>query len=235
MVHVCKFSILTLLLALGACAPELDMQGVDPRDYYAAHPIKNKVVEKTQSHAVIFNAGANKPSKSEVIRLREALYDRSFLSVHEADIAMTSADFRNESRKQSLSKMLRYLGYRGAVKFTPSPLVSNNEVLIQLTYSAVVAPDCPDWRQSPSHNFSNHEGANFGCATEVNLGLMVADPRDLERGTGELPPVVSERGDIMLKNYRTAGATATAASSPTSAAETPSSDTTSVAPTSTPQ
>jgi len=213
MAHHLRYTLFTSLLLLSACTPESDMQGIDPREYYGAHPIVNKVVAKTESHALVFETGAAKPSKSEVSRLRESIFDRSLLSLQSVEIHMTVADMRSGSRKASLVKMLKYMGYRGDdVHFVSSNLVTMNQVLMNMTFATVVPPNCPDWRMSPSHNFSNHSSANFGCAAEVNLGQMVADPRDLVRGTGELPPALSEHGDMAMKQYRTGGSGASASS-----------------------
>lgn len=49
----------------------------------------------------------------------------------------------------------------------------------------VTTPGCPDWRKPTITDFSNQQSSNLGCANEINLGLMVADPRDLVRGRDE--------------------------------------------------
>ena len=102
-------------LLLSACS-SLDMQGTNPNDYFAAHPIENKV-------------GA----KGELI--------------------------------------------------SPS--------------------DCPNWKKSPVTNYSNTKQANLGCATVTNLGLMLENPRDLERGAsgGKITPDAT-RSSEAIKNYR---------------------------------
>ena len=210
-----KIVITTILasLALSGCTPESDMQGVDPREFYAAHPIKNTVKSQGESYVIMFEPGASKPSKLEVTRFRDAISDRSLLSLESVEIQLSPADMRSTPRKEALVKMLKYLGYRGGnIQYRSSDAVVLNQALLVMTFSVVVAPDCPDWRQSPEHNFSNHDSANFGCATEVNLGLMVADPRDLAHGTGELPPAHSQRGDLAITQYHTGGAKAAAAS-----------------------
>ena len=46
----------------------------------------------------------------------------------------------------------------------------------------VVPPDCPDWSKPADSDPANRSSSNLGCATAVNLGLMVADPEDLVRG-----------------------------------------------------
>lgn len=228
--------ILVLLLGLSACTPESDMQGVDPREYYAAHPIKNQVKDAQESHQVTFPAGSNKPDKMDVMRLRNEVSDRSLLSLKDIEISMAPADIKNQARKDALVKMLRYLGWRGkVVRFAASNTVAPNVALMQMTFSEVVLPDCPDWRMSSAHNFSNHESANFGCATETNLGLMVADPNDLVHGTGELPPAHSQRGDLAITQYHTGGAAATQGASAAPAANSGSADPAPVSATPAPQ
>lgn len=231
-------ALLTGLLSLSACMPEMDMQGVDPRDYYAAHPIKNKVVSSSESHVILFESGASKPSHGEVNKFREEIFDKSLLSAQAIEIQLTPADMRSKDRKAALEKMLKYMGYRGpAPRYASSDLVVRDQALVTITFATVVPPNCPDWRLSPSNNFSNSSAANMGCATEVNLGQMVADPRDLQRGTGELPPTLSERGDVAMKQYRTGGAAAASAPGASSSpGEAPTSaDAAAVAPTPSPQ
>jgi pilus assembly protein CpaD len=65
----------------------------------------------------------------------------------------------------------------------------------------VTPPPCPDWRKPATTDFNNQEGANFGCATETNLGLMVANPRDLVNGK-TLGPADAEATAKAVQNYR---------------------------------
>ena len=46
----------------------------------------------------------------------------------------------------------------------------------------VTLPGCPDWTGRPGISYNNIPSSNFGCATAVNLGLMVADPGDMVAG-----------------------------------------------------
>ncbi len=130
---------LALVFFLSSCSASVDMWGIDPNDYYAAHPLKNKV---------------DKDGK-------------------------------------------------------------------------LVSPDCPDWKTSPVTTYSNTKQGNIGCATVNNLGHMIADPRDLERGSsgGNVTPDPDRSADAIV-NYRTLNSKSTASSSAgtsaTSAAETAS-------------
>ncbi|MCH7692101.1 MAG: hypothetical protein IIC54_01750 [Proteobacteria bacterium] len=46
----------------------------------------------------------------------------------------------------------------------------------------VTVPGCPDWTGRPGISYGNTPSSNFGCATAINLGLMVADPGDIVAG-----------------------------------------------------
>ncbi|MGI9421463.1 MAG: CpaD family pilus assembly lipoprotein [Geminicoccaceae bacterium] len=58
----------------------------------------------------------------------------------------------------------------------------NRRVEIVLERYLVTPPACPDWSRESGVDYANKPHTNFGCATEANLGLMIADPRDLVRG-----------------------------------------------------
>lgn len=43
-------------------------------------------------------------------------------------------------------------------------------------------PGCPDWSRDSSVDYNQNTSSNFGCAVNVNLAAMVANPADLVRG-----------------------------------------------------
>lgn len=43
-------------------------------------------------------------------------------------------------------------------------------------------PGCPDWNDRSETNLHGGTSANYGCATNMNLAAMVADPQDLIQG-----------------------------------------------------
>jgi pilus assembly protein CpaD len=45
----------------------------------------------------------------------------------------------------------------------------------------VTLPGCPDWSGKLT-SYTNTPSSNWGCATAINLGLMIAEPSDLVRG-----------------------------------------------------
>lgn len=58
----------------------------------------------------------------------------------------------------------------------------NRRVELVLERYLVTLPACPDWSRESGTDFSNQPLSNLGCATQTNLGLMVAEPKDLVRG-----------------------------------------------------
>lgn len=66
----------------------------------------------------------------------------------------------------------------------------------------VVEPRCPDWSRPSAWHPDNLPTSNFGCATTVNLMRMVADPRDLIRGS-DLGPADGTREADSVNRYRT--------------------------------
>jgi pilus assembly protein CpaD len=46
----------------------------------------------------------------------------------------------------------------------------------------VIPPNCPDWSKPSRTDYGNTPMSNMGCANATNLGLMLADPRDLLQG-----------------------------------------------------
>lgn len=59
---------------------------------------------------------------------------------------------------------------------------AGDAVTVLLRRYVVALPACPDWTGKPGYNFNNQVSSNWGCATAVNLGMMVADPGDLVHG-----------------------------------------------------
>ena len=193
--------LILVCLMLPACST-LDMQGTDPRAYYEKNPIKNKVVTRTETHLVAFEPGATTLSRGEKEHFRDAVNQRSMMAVDSIMIDMPKAELYNSGRRTALERMMKYMGYSGGkVRFKADDGLTRQQAAIHMTFADVVLPDCPDWRKAPNHNYSNTPHANFGCATETNLGLMVADPRDLQRGTGDLPPASSERIDRTIREW----------------------------------
>jgi type IV pilus biogenesis protein CpaD/CtpE len=61
-------------------------------------------------------------------------------------------------------------------------LSRNRSVEVIATVYEVQLPACPDWSRNLGFDPLNLPLSNLGCANAANLGLMIADPKDLVRG-----------------------------------------------------
>jgi pilus biogenesis lipoprotein CpaD len=210
-----------LPVLVSGCISEFDMHGKDPKAYYKEHPIKNTVETRYESHMVHFAPGSNRLPADDIDDLRAGLHAISPEAVETVQVQMHPAQMRNEERKKYIGKLLRSMGFaKRAIIFEPSENVDRNDVKLDIGYASVVSPRCPDWRTSSVTTYSNTQQGGFGCANVTNAGLMVADPRDLERGTGGAVTVADpERNWNIIRDYKnnvaaspagaTTGATAT--------------------------
>ena len=57
-----------------------------------------------------------------------------------------------------------------------------NEATFSVTGYVATPPNCPDFTKSSSEDHDNYPPSNWGCATQTDLSLMVANPRDLVIG-----------------------------------------------------
>ena len=84
----------------------------------------------------------------------------------------------------------------------PESWRQNRRVELVLERYLVTLPPCPDWSRQSGTDFANLPHSNFGCATETNLGLMVAEPRDLVRGRSLAPADGVQQAEGIVR-YRT--------------------------------
>lgn len=97
-------------------------------------------------------------------------------------------------------------GRRGILVSTDGALadgsVSTGRARIVVTRSTASVPGCPDWSAKSGINYNNATYPNFGCATNSNLAIMVANPEDLikgQQGTGETVIMTSTKA---IDSYR---------------------------------
>jgi pilus assembly protein CpaD len=205
------FALLPLLLA--GCVPQWDMQGNDPKDFYVKNPIQNKVETKHISYEAKFEPGEEALSAYAKKQLRTKLSGISPYAVDTISVQLPPSKMRNAARKTYLTRLLRGMGFStDTIIIEPSDALKRDEVSFSVTYAAVVSPRCPDWRTSPVTTYSNTQQGGFGCANTTNLGLMVADPRDLLKGSGDVRPDTN-RNNAVIEQYRTGEGSGSDASS----------------------
>lgn len=118
---------------------------------------------------------------------------------------------------QDVSATLRGLGV-AAGEIDLRLAVNTSERRAVLTYVFYVArpPQCGTWTQDISNNWDNAPSEHFGCATQRNLGSMVANPRDLIRLQDDYGRDGGRSADVMNK-YQRGQATSSAKEAKTTA------------------
>ena len=109
----------------------------------------------------------------------------------------------DKGRVTYVSNLLKESGLYLSAKITPygmEPSEGFGRLLI--SKYVVTPPNCGDWTQRPNPNYGNASISNIGCASQANLGLMVANPRDLIIGATGAPPN-AERTAGAVQRYQT--------------------------------
>jgi pilus biogenesis lipoprotein CpaD len=85
-----------------------------------------------------------------------------------------------EARRDAISAALLSYG----IVTSPSALagVATNHAVVEVGRYLVTTPACPNWSKAPGADFTNSFPSNWACATQTNLGQMVASPSDLVSG-----------------------------------------------------
>lgn len=192
------------MFGLGACAP-MDADVNRTMGWLQASSPKELQVDQAQyRHTVYFDTdrdeiraserdrlfaflNAVQPTSSDSVRV-EGHADERANDLYNLDLAAR----RNESVSRFLSQHGISAANLHASAFGehapaaagngPEVWKQNRRVDIVLERYLVTPPACPDWSRRSGIDYANLPHANFGCATQTNLGLMIANPRDLVRG-----------------------------------------------------
>lgn len=192
-----------LFMALPGCADlRLDDWSAVPAEKEArAHPVQ-------YAHTVHFVPGDGRLAIVERQRLETFLArigagrgDRVVVAAPEA--ATARALRLDERRRQAVAAYLSlsHIESRPAVgDFAVEPPIGET-VAVVVRRHAVTLPGCPDWSERPGRTFNNTVSSNFGCASATNLGLMVANPADLEGGRRP-GPMDGAFGVLAIQRYQ---------------------------------
>jgi pilus assembly protein CpaD len=109
----------------------------------------------------------------------------SFLASIEAgygDVLMLDAPNASPERIKAVETMIRSKGlvYAGVSALGTAP--TDGSVMLYVERYQVTPPNCNYWPEETSVNARNNDSPFHGCSNTINLGLMVADPRDLVSG-----------------------------------------------------
>jgi pilus assembly protein CpaD len=210
-------------LGLGACSPSLGPQS-NLGWIEASSPKQLEVDRAEYRHSIYFPTDSSAFPASERDRLLEFLEtvqpggrdsirleghaDERATELYNLELAAHRAErveaFLDEAGLGDLPIASVALGETmPAVPSTgPAAWRLNRRVELVLERYLVTLPACPDWSRESGTDFSNQPHSNFGCATQTNLGLMVAEPKDLVRGRTLAPADGVHQAEGIVR-YRT--------------------------------
>ncbi|NVJ97058.1 MAG: hypothetical protein HWE25_02835 [Alphaproteobacteria bacterium] len=100
------------------------------------------------------------------------------------DVLMLDAGNVAPARLAALQDFIRARGLAFGGNAAMGATPTEGSVMLYLERYVVTTPNCGTWPAENGNNRRNNPSAHFGCADTTNLGLMVANPRDLIAGQG---------------------------------------------------
>lgn len=79
-------------------------------------------------------------------------------------------------------------------------------ITLRYTRYSVVVPTCGDWSAPLAYNPNNTDYPAFGCSVQHNLGLMLADPADID-GIHRPEPTDTANAERVIRAYRSGAVT----------------------------
>jgi pilus assembly protein CpaD len=197
--------VLLLVAPLAACSSSYDKMDATssiPDDYHQRHPI---VLTNAPNRLDIFLVGASgKLDSRQISDLHD--FAAEYKSLGQGAISAMlpmAADQRSvEATFNDIRAQLSKAGVRGSLlvgKYPVSdPHLASPVELSFLKMTAAVATPCGQWPDdlasgSSTQGWDNKTYYNFGCSTQQDFAMQVADPRDLVRPREEQPSDVSMR------------------------------------------
>jgi pilus assembly protein CpaD len=168
---------LGLGLALAGCTPPTSEWSE------AQSPKKLQVDYVRLQHTAAFAPGSADLAEGEAADLAAFLEQSQVSGGDHVYLQPAGEDNLTAQRIAQLTRQLSPRGI-GASALPPSAKdVPADHMLLVIERYVVTPPNCPDWTK-PAYGagHSNAMPSNYGCADVTNLGLMIADPRDLVIG-----------------------------------------------------
>jgi pilus assembly protein CpaD len=183
---------IAIALALAACAP-------GAAEYTKSEaPNRLQVDGATSELAVAFAPGSARLGASETAHLDRLVANGAIQRGDRVTVAASGAPALADARAAAISSRLLRWGI--VADASPIAAVPPNRAIVMVGRYAVTLPACPNWSMPRANDFTNAPPSNFGCATAVNLGLMVASPADLTSG-GPLAPAAGKPAAAAVDRY----------------------------------
>ena len=183
---------LAIALGLAGCAP-------GAAEYTKAEaPNRLQVEGGTTTVAVAFAPGSSRLSAVSASELDRLVVSGAVRPPDRVSVAAAGSPALSAAREAAIARQLLRWGIVAQARSVPA--VAPDRAVVTVGRYAVELPPCPNWSQPRANDFTNAETSNFGCATAVNLGQMVASPADLVGGR-QLAPADGKPAAAAVDRY----------------------------------
>lgn len=181
---------LGLAMLVGACAPVTSYTDAEA-------PKRLKLDTSTTQLDLHFVPGAAQLAAVDAARLQRAAATGEIGPSDRVVVATAGPPRLAEAREAAVSSLLLHYGI---VPVPGAQDVPPNRAVVLVERTLVTLPPCPNWSKRPYSDFDNQPSSNFGCETETNLGMMVANPSDLAGGLA-LGPTAGQPAAAAVNRY----------------------------------
>jgi len=190
-------AVLDISALLASCHYGTSPANQEETDYRARYPIG---VESEVIETVVYGTQSGTLTTAENTLLDA--FVASYVERGQAPLIVTMGgsgreDFAALVQKAAIDRGLA----RSEVLVGVDPTLPAEGLTLSFISYTEVVPECGYWYEESSHNLLNANSANFGCATQHNLGLMLADPSDLY-GKTQMEPRDGQRTAIVIDLFR---------------------------------
>jgi pilus assembly protein CpaD len=164
--------ILALALLVGACAPVTTYTEAEA-------PKRLKLDSATTQVELHFAPGTASLSPADAAHLAHLAVTGGIAPSDRVTVAAAGSPHLALERVGAVSALLQHYGIIAIAANDGAPA---NRAVVEATRTLVTLPPCPNWSKPSYSDDGNAPSSNFGCATQSNLGMMVANPSDLVQG-----------------------------------------------------
>ncbi len=181
MKNILKLVAVASLLMTTGCAGLYESTGLENQK-------RNKVEMVRLPYMLTFSENKHRLDRTEVNALAAFLTNNNVGYGDELsmDFPLEKDGSLSELNKKRLSYVTDLLKYHGIImagEVTPYGVApKTDEARLLISRYVVTPPRCGDWSRNSTSNYNNAPMQDLGCTTQANLGLMVANPRDLITG-----------------------------------------------------
>ena len=171
-------------------------------DYRESYSLKVDLIK----FSVELRLGAQSASLSDADSARLSRLVREYVRRGRGQIEIATAERDDTADAAAVERAREFVVREGArpqeiVLRRGDSSIAAETVVVSFEGYEVAVPNCGDWSGTAGFNPSNLPHSNFGCSYQRNIGVMLADPGDLNR-SGAIGSADATRNDDIIRKFR---------------------------------